>query len=431
MSYSGLPDKQIVVVSVKLIKSCEMVNRKMISYARILIVMNLLVLSGCTLFKEPAPPVKEPAVAEVRHPLVKLSPSAYPVFTDDMNYEGLDNSIKMSLAYLGRVPKDRAFVFGTDSYSASHMIRSMEYFQKIIQSRPSSESINEMIRKDFIVYRSFGEEASGKVLYTGYYEPIIKGSLKETPEYRCPIYSRPDDLVTINLSAFSPKYPNDTLIGRYAGQSVVPYYDRKTIENREIFKNRALAWVKDPVDVFFLHIQGSGKIVLDNGRVLNVNYHVTNGHPYRSIGKLLIDQGKIPRSEISMQSIRAYLKNNPQDMEDVLNHNPSYVFFKFEKDGPLGSLNVPLTPGRSIAVDRKIFPQSALMYVKAQKPVVTENGQLSKWEEFERFALNQDTGGAITGPGRADIFWGNGAYAELAAGHLQHLGDMYFMILTP
>ncbi len=418
-------------VSVKLVKSCERANRKMVSHVRILIVLNLLVLSGCTLFKEPVPPVKEPAVAEVRHPLERLSPSAYPAFTDDMNYEGLDKSIKMSLAYLGRVPGDRVFVFGADSYSALHMIRSMEYFQKIIQSRPSSELIREMIRKDFLVYRSSGEEASGKVLYTGYYEPIIKGSLKETHEYGCPIYSKPNDLVTINLSEFSANYPNDVLIGRYAGQRVVPYYDRKTIENREIFKKPALAWVKDPVDVFFLHIQGSGKIVLDNGRVLNVNYHVTNGHPYRSIGRLLIDQGKIPRSEISMQSIRSYLKKNPQETEDVLNYNPSYVFFKFENDGPLGSLNVPLTPGRSIAVDRKIFPQSALMYIKAQKPVLTEDGQLSKWEEFERFALNQDTGGAITGPGRADIFWGNGAYAELAAGHLQHRGEMYFMVLRP
>jgi membrane-bound lytic murein transglycosylase A len=132
-----------------------------------------------------------------------------------------------------------------------------------------------------------------------------------------------------------------------------------------------------------------------------------------------------------MQAIRAYLKSHPQDQETVLNTNLSYVFFKIETDGPLGNLNVPLTPGRSIAVDKKIFPPAALMYIQTQKPAMTEAGQLRNWEEFGRFALNQDTGGAITGPGRADVFWGNGLYAELAAGHLQHRGDMYFLILKP
>ncbi len=185
------------------------------------------------------------------------------------------------------------------------------------------------------------------------------------------------------------------------------------------------------MDLFFLHIQGSGKILLDQGKTVNVHYHVANGHPYKSIGKVLIDQGKIPKAEISMQAIRAYLKSHPEEQEAILNANPSYVFFKTETDGPLGNLNVPLTPGRSIAVDKKIFPPAALMYIQTQKPVMTEAGQLGAWEEFGRFALNQDTGGAITGPARADIFWGNGPYAELAAGHLQHRGDMYFLILKP
>ena len=131
-----------------------------------------------------------------------------------------------------------------------------------------------------------------------------------------------------------------------------------------------------------------------------------------------------------MQTIRSYLKNHPQDVETVLNENPSYVFFKIETDGPLGNLNVPLTPGRSVAVDRKLFPPAALMYIQTQKPVMDDKGRLNGWESLERFALNQDTGGAITGSGRADIFWGNGSYAELAAGYLQHRGEMYFLVLN-
>ena len=387
-----------------------------------IVVGMVLLLSGCA-------PVKAPTVVETPPVLVKLSPSAYPALSDDLNYEGLNHCILMSLTYLRKLPRDRTFAFGTDSYTAAHLIRSLEVFQEFIQTRPSVGRINEMVRRDFLVYRAAG--ASEKVLFTGYYEPLLKGSIKETALYHYPIYSRPDDLVTVDLSAFSAKYAGETITGRYTGQTLVPYYDRKAIENREIFKGQALAWVGDPVDLFFLHIQGSGKILLDQGKTLNVHYHATNGHPYRSIGKVLIDQGKISRSEISMQAIRAYLKSHPQEQETILSANPSYVFFKTETDGPLGNLNVPLTPGRSIAVDKKIFPPAALMYIQTQKPVMTEAGQLGTWEEFGRFALNQDTGGAITGPGRADIFWGNGPYAELAAGYLQHRGDMYFLILKP
>ncbi len=384
---------------------------------------------GMVLFLFGCAPFNTPSVVENQPVLVKLSPSAYPTLSDDLNYEGLNHGIQMSLSYLRKVPRDRAFVFGADSYTAAHLIRSLEVFQEFIQGEPSADQITDMARRDFYVYRAAG--VSEKVLFTGYYEPVLTGSLEETAIYRYPIYSRPDDLVTVELSAFSATYSGETIVGRYTGQTLVPYYDRKTIENREIFKGHALAWVSDPVDLFFLHIQGSGKIILDQGKTLNVHYHATNGHPYRSIGKILIDQGKIPKSEISMQAIRAYLKSHPQDRETVLNANLSYVFFKIETDGPIGNLNVPLTPGRSIAVDKKIFPPAALMYIQTQKPAMTEAGQLRNWEEFGRFALNQDTGGAITGPGRADVFWGNGPYAELAAGHLQHRGDMYFLILKP
>ena len=194
---------------------------------------------------------------------------------------------------------------------------------------------------------------------------------------------------------------------------------------------RALAWVRDPVDLFFLHIQGSGKIFLDSGRVLNVHYHTTNGRPYRSIGKFLIDSGAIPRPQMSMQAIRRYLRAHPESVDAVLNGNPSYVFFKLEKDGPLGSLEVKLTPGRSIATDRRLFPAAALCFIETRKPLIDAAGQIRRWTALNRFVLNQDTGGAIRGPGRADLFWGNGRYAELAAGHMQHPGVMYFLVLKP
>ena len=208
-----------------------------------------------------------------------------------------------------------------------------------------------------------------KVLFTGYYEPVLKGSLKETAIYRYPIYCRPDDLVTVDLSAFSAKYAGETIVGRYTGQTLVPYYDRKAIENREIFKDRPRPWPGSVIRwiCFSCISRGPEKSCWIRAKTLNVHYHATNGHPYRSIGKVLIDQGKIPKSEISMQAIRAYLKSHPEEQEAILSANPSYVFFKTETDGPLGNLNVPLTPGRSIAVDKKIFPPAALMYHSGAK----------------------------------------------------------------
>jgi membrane-bound lytic murein transglycosylase A len=284
----------------------------------------IILLSGCTGFK--ASPVVETLPA-----LLRLLPSAYPVLTDDLGYEGLEHGIQMSLTYYKKIPQDRIFVFGEESYTATHLIRSLEVFQDFIQDKPSSDQLNAMVRKDYYVYRAAG--ISEKVLFTGYYEPVLKGSRTETPIYRYPIYCRPDDLVTVDLFAFSPKYAGETITGRYTGQSVVPYYDRKAIETREIFMNRvqALVWVDDPVDLYFLHIQGSGKVMLNQGDTLNVHYHVTNGHPYRSIGKVLIDQGKISRAEMSMQAIRAYLKANPEEQAAILNANPSYVFLKSKR----------------------------------------------------------------------------------------------------
>jgi membrane-bound lytic murein transglycosylase A len=234
------------------------------------------------------------------------------------------------------------------------------------------------------------------------------------------------------LSLFSAEYQGKTLVGRFTGERIVPYFDRDAIEKGALDGAVVpIAWVDNPVDLFFLQIQGSGKIYFESGDTINVHYHVANGKPYRSIGNLLIEQGKIPRLEMSMQRIRAYLNSHPEEVGAVFSYNPSYVFFKTEPDGPLGCLDVKLTPGRSLAVDRRIFPMAALSFIETQKPVVDGNGAITAWSECARFVLNQDTGGAIRGPGRGDLFWGNGSYAELAAGHMQHSGRLYFLVLKP
>ena len=383
-----------------------------------------VLIAGC-----PAP-IKKPPEELV---LVRRSIFSYPDFSDDLQLEGLEHSILKSLVYLQRVPADRTYQFGKDRFDAGHLMQSLQHFLDFIRTNPSSRELKKFIRSNYIVYQSVGRNQKGEVLFTGYYEPHLSGRLHGDEEFQYPIYALPTDLMKIDLSAFNEKYKGENIIGRYTGQTVVPYYDRREIEEENVLVDKAapLAWVKDPVDVFFLQIQGSGKVFLDTGEVINVHYHGSNGQPYRSIGKLLIEEQKIPKEEMSMQKIRSYLQAHPEEMAPVLNHNPSYVFFKLESEGPLGYLNVLLTPGRSVALDRRLFPPAALAYIQTKKPVVNSAGQIDSWTDCNRFVLNQDTGGAIRGPGRADLFWGNGPYAEIAAGHLAHTGKLYFLILKP
>jgi membrane-bound lytic murein transglycosylase A len=383
-----------------------------------------VLIAGC-----PAP-IKKPPEELV---LVRRSTFSYPDFSDDLQLEGLEHSILKSLVYLQRVPADRTYQFGKDRFDAGHLMQSLQHFLDFIRTNPSSRELKKFIRSNYIVYQSVGRNQKGEVLFTGYYEPHLSGRLHGDEEFQYPIYALPTDLMKIDLSAFNEKYKGENIIGRYTGQTVVPYYDRREIEEENVLVDKAapLAWVKDPVDVFFLQIQGSGKVFLDTGEVINVHYHGSNGQPYRSIGKLLIEEQKIPKEEMSMQKIRSYLQAHPEEMAPVLNHNPSYVFFKLESEGPLGYLNVLLTPGRSVALDRRLFPPAALAYIQTKKPVVNSAGQIDSWTDCNRFVLNQDTGGAIRGPGRADLFWGNGPYAEIAAGHLAHTGKLYFLILKP
>jgi membrane-bound lytic murein transglycosylase A len=392
--------------------------------AIIIVVAVAGLIAGC------AAPIKKP-MEELA--LVRTSVFSYPTFTDDLEFDGLEYSILQSMAYLQKVPADRIYQFGPDQFDAAHLMQSLEQFLDFIRTNPSDRDLKKFIRDNYLVYRSVGRDQEGEVLFTGYYEPHLNGRLQPDDEFRFPIYGLPNDLIKINLSAFDQKYDGESIIGRYTGETVVPYYDRQEIDEENVLADKAepLVWVKDPVDVFFLHIQGSGKIFLDTGEVINVHYNGSNGRPYRSIGQLLIDEQKIPQEEMSMQKIRSYLHEHPEEMAPVLNHNPSYVFFKLEPEGPLGYLNVLLTPGRSLALDRRIFPPAALAFIQTKKPVVDGTGRIDSWVDCSRFVLNQDTGGAIRGPGRADLFWGSGPYAEIAAGHLAHTGKLFFLILKP
>ena len=383
----------------------------------------LLIFNGCYTSGKHKEISKENA-------LKKVSFLTYPKFSDDMDVRSLEQAAMKSLFYLKKIPSERRFSFGKDTYDTTHMIKSMEHLLLFIQKKPSNKDLCEFIQSDYTIYKSVGSKKSGDVLFTGYYEPSLHGSFKKSTQYKFPIFGLPKDLVTIDLSLFLPDLKK-TLKGRNKDKSVIPYYTRKQIDQDNPLEDSAdvIAWVNDKVDLFFLHIQGSGKIFLNNGQVLNVHYHSTNGHPYQSIGSVLINNGKIIKSEVSMQSIRSYLQSHPDEVDEILHSNSSFVFFKTEKEGPIGSLNVVLTPGRSIALDKNIFPLAALAFIETKKPLINHSGEIDAWINCKRFVFNHDTGGAIKGPGRADIFCGNGANAEITAGHLQHPGKLYFLVM--
>ncbi len=353
-----------------------------------------------------------------------------PSFHDDMDHESLILALRRNIEYLDRLDPETVFHYGPDGFTIQQVREGQEVFLDLLTKGLDPGQLSSEIRKKFRVYQATGRVGNRRVLFTGYYEPIYEGSLVPNETFRYPLYRSPDDLTRIDLSLFSEKLKGENIVARIEGKKVLPYYSRYQIESERVLEGKGLeiAWLKDPLDVAFLHIQGSGRLRLPDGKDLLVQYQASNGRPYQSIGKYMIEKGFLVPKEMSMQAIKKYLTENPDVLNEVLNYNPSYIFFQKVENGPLGSLGVLLTPGRSVALDSKIFPKGALGFISCQKPLVNDRGEIIDWTKFSRFVLNQDTGGAIKGAGRADIFWGSGLNAELTAGHLRYDGNLYILI---
>jgi membrane-bound lytic murein transglycosylase A len=388
------------------------VAKRVFLFAIVLLIVTSIFACHPSLKKEVQRP--EEALRQVRFFL--------PEFRDDMDRDSVILAVKRNLEYLDRLKPETVFHYGPHDFSCKQVRESQEAFLDLLSKGLDAEQLNREVREKFQVYRA-----------TGYYEPIYEGRLVPDESFRYPLYRPPDDLIRIDLSLFNEKFKGENIIARIEGKKVLPYYSGYQIEAEKVLKGKSLeiAWLKDPLDVAFLHIQGSGRLKLSDGKDLLVHYQASNGRPYRSIGCYMIEKGFLTSEEMSMQAIRKYLTENPGVLDEVLNYNPSYVFFRQVENGPLGSLDILLTPGRSIALDSKIFPKGALGFISCQKPLINEKGDIIGWTKFSRFVLNQDSGGAIKGAGRADIFWGSGPYAELAAGHLKHDGELYILIKKP
>jgi membrane-bound lytic murein transglycosylase A len=356
-----------------------------------------------------------------------------PQLRDDMDRESLTLAVRRNLEYLNRLNPETVFRYGPHDFTVQQVRESQEIFLDLLSKGLDPKQLDKEVRKKFRLYRTTGRAEDRRVLFTGYYEPMYEGRPIRDETFRYPLYRPPDDLTRIDLSLFSEKFKGESIVARIEGKKVQPYYSRVQIEAEKALegKNLEIAWLKNPLDIAFLHIQGSGRLRYPDGKEVLVHYQASNGRPYRSIGRYMVEKGFLAREEMSMQAIRKYLTEHPEVLDEVLNSNPSYVFFRQVEDGPFGTLGVLLTPGRSVALDSKVFPKGALGFISCQKPLVNDEGDITGWTKFSRFVLNQDTGGAIKGAGRADIFWGSGSYAEVAAGHLQHEGDLYILIKKP
>jgi membrane-bound lytic murein transglycosylase A len=272
------------------------------------------------------------------------------------------------------------------------------------------------------------DKGDAEGLFTGYFEPTLDGSLEPSAVYPVPLHGRPDDLVTVDLGAFADDLAGRAIAGRVDANALVPYDDRAAIAAGALDgRAPALVWVDDPVDAFFLEIQGSGRVRLAEGGVLRVGYAAQNGHAYFAIGRTLVERGELTKDQVSLQTIRAWLAAHPGEAAEVMNLNRSYVFFRvLDGPGPLGAMGVPLTPGRSLAVDRRFVAFGVPLWLEVTVPGPAEG---APDETLRRLVIAQDTGGAIKGVVRGDLFWGAGAEAEWRAGTMKHTGT--YTVLLP
>ena len=369
---------------------------------------------------------------------------------DDLPLEDLAKGVEGNIEQLRKL-KNSSLIFGPKVISKEDYIFALDYLASQLKSGATGAELIETVLNNFDFYEVYGKEDWGEVLITSYYHPVIPGSRTKTTRYSQALYSVPPDLVNIRLDEFVRA--NETLApikDRVLGQTsqlgvlrgrlvpsdsggatnVLPYYTRGEIENGAVLErqNVELAWV-DPIDAFFLHVQGSGTVTFDDGKELRLGYAAKNGYQFVAISKYLKDI--IPGAKMSMQAIDGYLRQLPEnEMREILNKNPSYIFFQELKGNPVTSLGAEVVEGRTIATDLSFFPKGALAYMEFVKPVFDIEASVEpiRWETTSRFVLDQDTGSAIRGPHRVDLYWGRGKEAGRHAGAMKNSGRLYYLV---
>jgi len=409
-----------------------------------------LVIAACVASMDrpiPPSPVPQPSVTPPKPPAIPARPSpAAPRPTadrlaqpaqkagisnsiDDLDMGSLEAAIERSLRYYEKL-RDPSIRCGNRDIPVPELKESLAAFREIIRSSAPPDIKLNKIRDSFDFISSSGQNGNGAVLFTGYYVPVLEGSPVRTNRFQYPVYRKPDDLVALNSGKFNGNGRGEQQIGRMERGELIPYYSRDEIDRKGVLEGRRLElfWVDDLIALYSLHVQGSGKIRMPDGRLIVVSYAQSNGRPFRSISKALIEKGKMTDQEVSYPNVQNYLKEHPEELRDLFSYNERYIFFRRSDGGPMGSLQFPVTSGRTIATDPDFFPKGALALIETRKPLFDADGRIRQWIPLSRFVLNQDTGAAIKGPARVDIFCGDGPDAEKMAGSFRERGELYLLL---
>jgi membrane-bound lytic murein transglycosylase A len=391
-----------------------MIGKKVFPHSRVTAMLAALLVAGCAVKPVPVPPPVPPKV-ETTARYDRVDFATLPATSDE--------------DWLNAWP---AFLQSCRALSRRDAWREVCAQTLAVDAR-SATAIRQFFGAYFDAYRIVerrlqdGKEAETRTagLVTGYYEPMLRGSRVRSEKYPVPLYRVPDDLLIVDLASVYPELSKMRLRGKLQGRRVVPYPPRSEITDANPLAGSELVWVDDPIEAFFLQIQGSGRVQFENGEMVRVGYGDQNGHPYRSIGRWLVEQGELTLDQASMQGIKAWTARNPTRLKELLDRNPSYVFFRElplgdPQAGPVGALGVALTPGYSLAADTRFVPVGA--------PVVLATTEPTTGAALTRPMLVQDTGGAITGPLRFDFFWGYGAEAGERAGRQRSEGSAWVLV---
>lgn len=373
-------------------------------------------------------PVEAPATAST----IQVDPSQLPDLTpdsEDMTMASFILALDRQIERCAGQSATETWTFGKRTVTRKQWCtETLTRFKELAKTSADFKELYARARTSFDWFKSIGRDGKGEVLFTGYYYPTLRGRWTKDDTFKYPLYRKPDDLVQI--------VENGTRVWRRrtAEGTYVRYYTREEIDIFGALDNKGyeIVYTDDAFANFMLQIQGSGEVMVAEAdgtetRVL-VNYAAANGQPYVGIGSVLKQKG-VPGKYLSLQGMRRYFTENPQELWPTMLLNPSYVFFTRGKDGPYGSAATILVPGHSIAVDRAHFPMGALALYRAKRPMVIDGDDGKDWQPFLRLAVAQDTGGAIKSPGRVDTYWGSGHYAEVVAGQMHQLGELYFAVV--
>jgi len=363
-------------------------------------------------------------------PLTVVSKKSLPNFSDDLKGKDLMKAITRQIKKMKRENLNQKIKMGKIKVSRRRVLKTLEYFRELLNKRGIA-SLKTEVPKRFLVLQSSGLNGKGNVLFTGYYQPVIDARKEPGKDYKYPIYRTPHDLQVLDLGMINPKYAGAKIGLRVENGVIKPYFDRKAIDKDMVLAGRGLelVYLKDFLDRYLLQIQGSGMLKIGDGQVIKVRFASSNYFPYVSMGKILVEDGKISSQKISLSAIRSYYREHPQEIKDYLNRNPRYIFFEEFTGNVTGSEGVELTPGRSIATDKSLFPGGGLAFITSQNPLRNAKGEVVQWQRINRFMVDQDTGGAIKGPGRVDVFWGTGEKAEKVAGNFKEKGKLYYLLI--